>query len=375
MPRKQRSTWGCVQKMGRDKWRLRYQTPEGRRSKTVYGSRREADAEMAKLRVRLEEEREHGPRPTFRECWERWYWPSVQERLAKEEVARQTVSTYQSLWDKHVSPRWADVCMSSVKPMDYQEWLLGLTWSSARQSDIVIGNLAKCARLHGSTVTFKDISYRMPKKKTSGNDGVWSRQEMDAIVRALRGTVCEVPAILMAFGSCRVGEACAPLLSDLSMAKCRGLTFALVRIDKQVAQKLSVIERLKTEQSVRTVVVPEPWSLRLSEIAEEALRNGDEYLNDDGTGNPVPRHRVALKWSAMYRDGKMPVKKLPMTRLRNSWETYTHWVLGIDKDKVDKMMGHVNADVRSRHYDRPDEILFMETIANAIIEKAPERTI
>ena len=55
-----------------------------------------------------------------------------------------------------------------------------------------------------------------------------------------------------------------------------------------------------------------------------------------------------------------------MTKLRNSWETFMRWGLRVDKDKIDKMMGHTSTDVRSKHYDRPDEIMFAETVADAL---------
>lgn len=384
MPRKTRASWGSNEPARRKGYRrLRYWADLGdgrgycRHSKTVKGSKRDGDAELARLRTKYEPDldtrKPPAPRPTFRECWEKWYWPEVEERQSSGELARQTVGTYLNLWKSHIEPKWAEVHIADVDPSEYQTWLLGLTRSNARQCDIVVGNMAKCMKMRGSVVTFKDMSYRMPKNTTKREDSVWTHDEMEQIAMAARGTVCEVPCILMAFGSCRVGEACAPLLSDMTMAKCRGRRFALVNISKQVAQKGSIIEGLKTNQSVRTVVVPEPWCNRLSDIAEEKIAANLTYLNDDGTGQPVPRHRIALKWSALYRDKAITVRKLPMSKLRNSWETYTHWVLGIDKDKVDKMMGHTSSDVRSKHYDRPDAILFMEVIAEGMerIDKVP----
>lgn len=379
MPRKQRSTWGCVQKMGRDKWRLRYQTPEGRRSKTVYGTRREADAEMAKLRVRLEEERALGPRPTFADCWENWYLPELERRLGDGSLRESTMRTYRNEWRHRLGPRWGASAMADVRPADFQEWLLTLGSVQANFSNILAGNMVKCAAFHGARgIEFKNVTYRLPRRgeKTSGKQ-VYTLDEIERVARAVKGTLLEVPTMLGGLASCRNGEACAPTLEDVSTVSVGKLTVAAVRIDKQLVFKGNALAPVKNPQSNRIVVLPEPWSLRLLEIAEEARASGHIYLNDDGCGEPVRRRLVNYEWrKAFEKNGALcEFPYLPMQKLRNSWETYMRWELGVDKDKIDKMMGHTSADVRSMFYDRPDDVLFAETVAEAFAKrKAPERT-
>lgn len=43
-----------------------------------------------------------------------------------------------------------------------------------------------------------------------------------------------------------------------------------------------------------------------------------------------------------------------LANTRNSWETYTHWTLGVEPEKVERMMGHAGKGVTERHYDRPE---------------------
>ena len=77
MPRRMRSTFGNVQRIDRDHYRLRWWELIGgeykRRSETVRGTRREAERRLAEIRASLDETA-RGPRravPTVGECYER----------------------------------------------------------------------------------------------------------------------------------------------------------------------------------------------------------------------------------------------------------------------------------------------------------------
>ena len=69
MARRQRASWGCVQRLGRDRYRIRYWADLGdgyrRRTETVRGTRREADARLAALRGL----HECSPRPPRAPTW------------------------------------------------------------------------------------------------------------------------------------------------------------------------------------------------------------------------------------------------------------------------------------------------------------------
>lgn len=372
MPRKRRrSTWGSNDPAGPGRRRLRYMADIGdgrgltRHSKTVYGTAREGDAELARLRVQYERQLTDGPRPTFGQCWSQWYLPELSARLEEGSVKPRTVNMYKTLWKVHVGPKWSDCLMRAVEPSAYQDWLLGLTESTGRLADILVGNLVKCAKRHNCRgIELKDISYRTSRRREVQTvDDTYDLEELAQRCREVEGTVCEMPAILMAFGSCRVGEACAPLLTDVKRAEVGGMTLAIVRIDKQTAYRGRGFDPCKNEASVRSVVIPEPWSLAVLDRKAQNERLGLVYLNDNGCGELPSRALVNERWRQSFRDSSM--KYLPITKLRNSWETVSRWTLGIDKDKVDKMMGHSNNDVRSKHYDRPDETMFAETVAEA----------
>lgn len=365
-----RSSWGTVQKLGRDRWRVRWLEWRGserhRASKVLRCTKREADAFLARMRVEHEFRNSGASCPTFRECWDGWYLPELQRRMADGSLAWNTYKLYDVQWRHRVLHRWGDAVMSEVKASDYQAWLLTLSHVDARHANVLVGNMVNCCIRHDVRgIDFKSVSYRLPRdtRRPDPSD-VYTLEEYSAICRGLidAGSVCAVPAVLMAFGSARVGEACAPLSSDVSEVEVKGERMAVVRIDKQLQEHGREATGLKTSESERPIVIWGEWA---SFILERA-GSGEEHLNGNGVGGPVRRMTVADHWRRFFREGSTDVRYLPMMKLRNSWETFMRWGLGIDKDKIDKMMGHTSSDVRSKHYDRPDEIMFAETVADAL---------
>ena len=368
--RKMRSSWGTVEDCGDGRHRLRWLEWHGgkrkRVSKTMRCPRYIADRELARLRTIYDHPRDMAMCPGFERCWEEWYIPDCRKRIEEGSLRLQSLQIYTRVWQKHIHPRWASEQMDEVKPAEWQEWLLTLPPSAAAIASVIAKNLVQCARIRGVRgIEFCEVAYRMPKAKTPTAlaKEVYTLDEMVKIADIVRGSICEVPMLLMAFGSCRTGEACAPKLSDFRMDHSYGEPVAVVQINKQLTPHKAQILAPKTGTSGRAVVVPHPWSERLEQIAEKHRADNLIWLNDDGTGKPVLRFRINKTWNSLIKSSGLEV--LPMSKLRKSWETMMRWKLGVDKDKVDKMMGHTSLDVRAKYYDRPDEEVFIETVSKA----------
>lgn len=370
---RQRSTWGCIQRMGTAKYRVRWMGDEGdgtgyrRRSATLHCSRKEARAFLSAKEARHGEER---CTPTLGEAHDRWWMPEAVERLQSGDLARNTFDLYAVIWRKHIEPTWGGTQVDAIRPVEVQDWLLTLTRWNAVNAKSLAGAVADRAVLLGlaDSNPFRR-PYRMPRAVEEREKAVWKLSEVKSAMDALRGTCLEVPAILCGLGSCRVGEACAVRADEVSVSvEANGMRIARVPICRQLVKRNNDIqEALKNPQSVRPVCIPEPWSLRLDEIAKERRANGLHWLNDDGTGQPVPRARIQRQWGAMFRDGK-PLSgftKIPMRNLRNSWETFMRWELNVAPDLIDSMMGHVVPGARGKNYDRPDENAYSSTCAKA----------
>lgn len=370
-----RSSWGTKTKITKNKWRIRWCEWDGlnrvRRSKTLYPcTSREADDELRRLWQlhHLPPNERVVACPTFGQCWYEWYLPELNDRVEKGDLSSNTRKTYVSLWSSHIEKRWGKVMLDKVRANEYQLWLKTLKLSAAKLSDTVVGNLVTCAKLHGvEDITFKDVTYKMPKndKAPSTELEVYKLDELHQLLKEVEGKRYESIVILMGIGSCRVGEAVAAAVEDVSFEQYNGRTYAVYNLYHQYGYNRQGFMELKTKESRRPIVIPEPWSLRLAEIVDERKRDGELYLADRGTGYPMPRDMINRYWRNDFEDGSITLRFLPMTKLRNTWATTMLWKYGVPSQMVDKMMGHTTKNILSRHYDRPDKELFIEAVDKA----------
>lgn len=365
MARRMRSAFGCVERVRDGVWRVRWWGDEHdgrgyrRCSMTVRGSRRDATEALAAKHV------EHGhdtPVPTLEQAYRMWWLPQLDDRLERGELARSTYEGYVSRWERHVRPAFGAVPVTDIRPLDVQRWLLGMTKAMARSSLIVLRKtLAMCVQYDVLDRNVAKEDYRKPTGVSRSDSAeVWTVSEMERALGVLRGSAAYVPAVLCGVGSCRVGESLGARvdLGEVRPLDVSGMRVAVVDVRRTVGEvgAVSADGALKTRQSVRPVVIPEPWSL-------DVLSVGGTWLCDDGCGEPMSQHRTRdLYVRALRAAGIDPI---PMRNLRNSWRTYMRWELGVPEDMLEKMMGHAGRNVGEIHYDRPREEVFARTAAEA----------
>ena len=374
MARRQRASWGCVQRLGRDRYRIRYWADLGdgyrRRTETVRGTRREADARLAALRG-LHEREPGSPvrRPgaaTVGDAWRLWHAPDCEARVGAGEMAPNTWRNARGAWGRLVAPRWGGVRCDAVAAPDVQEWLRPMTAVNARDARQLLARLLDCAVMHGACAANPARArLAMPRVGPRRDAGVYALARLGDVLRAVRGTPVEAAVILMAFGSCRVGEAFAVASAGVRLVEALGCPVALAPVERQLSRDGGVTGRLKNPQSRRTVAVPGPVGERLAAIARAREAAGDPWLCGDGVGAPLSRGAAARAWGAAL--GAAGVERHPMQNLRSSWETYMHWTLLVDPSMIERMMGHAGKTVTARHYDRPDEEAFAEAAARAYL--------
>ena len=360
-----RSSWGSNDPVGRGRRRLRFWADlhDGRgyrrHSKTIRGTWRDGEAALKEL---WQLHADDAPSATMGRVYELWWLPEARERVSEGSLAPATLELYETTWRNHIAPNFASQSIQDIRPTDVQTWLLTLTkWNAVNAKSLASSIAEKAVLLDMAQSNPFARKYRMPVAASTRTKTIWTLDEISRAVDALHGSALEVPTILCALGSCRVGEACAARSAEVSFTTEHGLVIARVPITRQLMRDGRVSDKLKNRQSVRTVCIPEPWSLRLREIAS----SGDEWLNDDGYGSPVTRSTLKVRWAAATRKELSSLPRTTMQNLRSSWETFMRWELGVDGDLVDSMMGHAGTNIRTRHYDRPAPDVFAETCALA----------
>lgn len=361
MPRKRaRSTWGANEDAGNGRRRLRYWADlhDGRgyvrHSKTIVGSRRDGDEELARIRVGHAAD---APCPTVGDLWERFELPRLRDGVSSGNMSQRTLVMYTRYWERMVGPRWGSLPVTDLRPYDIQDWLLSMSKSNGEVARAVL-------RLTVEHAVMLDVVSSNPaaRRFRMGNDAArresaYSRDELDSLWEVVRGSVCEVPFLLSAHAGLRVGEACGVALDDCSW---RDDGVMVVNVRRQLLSSGGLSERLKTSASYRTVAVIDPWASRLREIAE-GLPECARYLNDDGCGSPVCRKTISEWWIRLVRGSDVQYRSMQV--LRPSFQTALHWS-GVPIEQTSRILGHTSTSTTMEHYDRPGS----EDVVNVMVD-------
>lgn len=369
--RRRRDAWASIAEIrAGEVYRIRYwaEGPDGyrRRSRTVRGTRRDAERARAELMLA------HGddaPCPTVGEAWARWALPAYERRVEAGDMAAQSLAQFRSSWARHVAPRWADVPCDAVRPLAVQQWLDGMGRGPATRALEVLRPTLDYAVRYGCVQTnpFRE-RYVMPSRATmeAHDKAVWTLDELGGLWRdAALGAWWEAAFLLSAFAGLRVGEALAVRADDLGAVERDGLRAVTVTVARQMPNHGKVAsDRLKTPQSARTVCVPGRAGARLESIAAASLSDGrDGWLSGDGLGSPNNQVRFNRAWARALSDAGL--ERHPLRNLRNSFQTNARWVLGVPPWILEPIMGHVGGGVTGQYYDRPSGDMLALAIAEA----------
>ena len=367
--RRQRDSWGSISYDARSKTaRIRYwaEGPDGyrRRSKTLRGVTRK-EAEQARSALMLEHG-EDAPCPTVGQAWERWALPEMRGKVECGDMGASSLRLYIKSYERDVGRRWGDVPCDQVRPLLVQQWISGMTHSSAKYAVIVLRKILDFAtRFEFVQSNVMREKYVMPSKSTvkKRDDGTWTLDQLGTLWREVAyGKFWEAAFLLSAFGGCRVGESLGARSDDVSSVDVNGETVAVVEIRRQVSFS-GVTDRLKTSWSYRPVVMAGRAAGRMLHLSE--LRDG--WLCDDGVGGPCKRTQMRDAWHSEM-EGVPEELRHPYKNLRNSWQTNTRWSLKLPPWVIEPMMGHVGEGTTGRHYDKPQAEMFAEMLADAYSE-------
>lgn len=352
--KKRRDSWGSIAEIERGKrYRIRYwaETESGyrRRSKTVRGTRRDAEEERARLLL------EHGqdkPCPTVGQAWGQYALPYYQRLVDAGEYAQGTLDTYKSRWNVHVAPRWSDLPCDAVTALDMQKWFDRLDYRTAVDCNKILRRIFKLVtKYHPQVQNVMMVGYDMPSKQRVAEQDKepWTPLELRQIWDAVRGTWLEAAVILRGYGGLRPGESLAVRGTDVVVREHVGVTVCVVKVDDQVlAHGYGLTEGTKNDQSNRLAFVAGSPAERLAEIAKEV---GDGYLTNDGFGNWVSQQRVYRNLDKVISDHG--IVRHPHKNMRKTWETAVRWEMKLPPWLSEPLMGHKLPGVTAQFYDKP----------------------
>lgn len=364
--RKTRDQWGSVTYDSKRKvgviryWASTDERGYMRHSKSVRGTRQEVEEERARLMLLHGKER---PCPTVRQAWEEWCLPDLQKHVDDGDMAPLTKRAYETGWKLDVGPRWAETPVDQVRPLQIQQWISTMGYTKAERAVMVLTRILDYATRY-EVIPHNPMreKYVMPSKSTIERleKGVWKLEELEGVWKRIYGLWWEPAFLLAAFGGCRLGESMSPLAKDVEVRDVDGITVAVVPITGQLASAGTSIVKCKTASSVRSVVLVGKPAERLAEIA--ASMPSEWPLCNDGFGNRYPQARLKDAWRHMRMEHQY-------RNLRNGWQTYMRWELGVAPFYIESMMGHKVAGVTGQHYDRPNADQFVNVMLEAYRKK------
>ena len=254
MTKKQRRrVWGSVTEMRRGKkYVLRWMqnTPQGRRrkTKTVYGTYREACAELDRIHV---EHADDAPVPTIAKAYETWLVPKMAAQVEAGTLAPNTRDLVLRSWKNYVGPRWGAMPVDQLRAVELQDWLLTLPAATADTALLTLRKVYACVstfiRLPLDPFA-ASVRYTMPTRKTrERSKRVYTLDEALGVLDALRGNPLEPAFILACFGSCRSGESLGVRTDEVMRWERSGTVLASADICRQMQQS-------GTEPVVRVMV-------------------------------------------------------------------------------------------------------------------------
>lgn len=313
-----------------------------RRTKTVRGSRRKAEATLQLMAAKYTDAME--ATITVQEFAELEYLPTLKERVAKGEIKQRTYESYKERLELHVYPYIGSVQFCDLKPSHVR------ICQDAAKTDAMKAEARKVMSAMFKEAVYQEIipfnpvlSVRPPSPSTYEPD-VLDEEDIEVYLWHFRDTRIE-PVVLLAIGGAfRRGEITALNVDDIDFDT------GLVNIDDAYVEskELGVVNDSPKNGKARRIALPRFILDRLQEILPPS---GPVIQSLDG-------QRLQPKSiSQLYeriRD-KLPegVPRISLKNLRHTSLTMAYDAIG-DYERVAAHGGHSKA-VSKRHYIRAHE--------------------
>ncbi|HUF32568.1 MAG TPA: site-specific integrase [Acidimicrobiales bacterium] len=310
---------GHLQQRSRDTWRLKVyvgRSADGKRryiERTVRGSRRDAEGELARLVVEVDEGRHVASAPmTVCEVVDRWL------EIKASTVEANTERGYRWVAERFVKPAFGDRKVASIRTLELDHWYQQLRSSGGRRG----------RPLSGRTVRYCHTVMRQSLEQARKWGLIARNPAVDATPPAARRTEIKPPSVaqvhdllaasfefdpdfgvylwLLAVTGCRRGEGCALRWSDIRWDRGEiAISRSIAQVDQQRIEKDT-----KTHQARRVSVdsatgdLLREFHLRARERALAvgvALADDAFLFSEEADGSAPWRPDVCTNWFGRLR--------------------------------------------------------------------------
>lgn len=343
-----RDALGSVFKKADGVWKVTVEAPRdprtGKRqrlSKTIRGTRKEAEKVRAQLLAEVGRGGSVREVLTLDDFWERFYLPNAKKRL--REI---TVHGYVFKYEAYVQPSFGSALLTRIDPFTIERWLDTMQTAKIRFEayKMLRQVLAKAVRwnlLDANPCARVDVP-----KKPRYRPEVLDADDVRAYMKHFRGHQVE-PAVLVALGGgLRRSEVAALDWRDVTPEGAVSVTKATTAVGGRAVEGDT-----KTEFSKRVVHLPRFIIERLNELRPEGE---DAPLLPSSKGTRMHPQRISKLYEERRDTLPEGVRRVPFKNLRHTSLTMAI-ESGVDLLAVSRRAGHSNVAITSAYYVRPHE--------------------
>lgn len=370
-----RSNFGHIQRVSKGKYRIYWDGPpkpdggRNQRSRTVNGTRDDAEVELARIRV--------GAKGAPRSATLRDYWlVSVEPTLCALEP--KTAHEYRRLWAREIEPRLGGVRVDALTQTAAQA-AIGAVGSPSVQRSAAALLKKVCNMAMGDMLLDRNPvtrALRMKRAKPRGKTMVEAR-DMPGYLASLSGTRYLGLAALEVGGGLRHEEAVAVTGSDVSPFEDGGRLYAAVQVRRALVtvNGRKLLKDTKNGFSEREAVLGEPFASLVLGFAggkDAALLPGPRpegsAPNETWFANPATVTHNWRDWCGAH--------DVPYVRFGDMRTVYStlHGEAGSPDSLVSLSMGHSDGTTRGRNYQkhtRRGMVLIADCLTDYLFESAP----
>ena len=358
-----RSASGSITRIDDARYRVSVELPpvDGKRcrvSRTVRGTRQDAEIELASLKLENCKPISHS-NMTVGEFWQAVYLPSLAH------VKPRTKAGYESDYERLVEPRFAHDPLDALTPayIERRLWEIESPGSQRAAFKLLrqIVNYAYGEQFTDNNPFLRHIRLKpLPKKPIR----TYTPDEQRTLLDAMRGEHIEPVILVMLCGGLRVEEACALYWRDLSFHDSRcyiSIDKAYLLVDNKPVEQPTT----KTTDSTRTAVISGYAAQRLDAIRADLKPGLSTPLVSNRKGARMRPDVIRARYNVIVRRAGLP-HDVPLKNLRHTFASSLH-ALDIPDAAISHALGHGNLSTAYNHY-LAAEITQFERLADVLAQ-------